>query len=154
MRLDLQPRDRNRQLKATWPGTPGIQKQHSAPPFDRRLMRMPEDHRRDPCSLGIEIEPLHIVEHVYVSPTKLYQLRCRQSAAWAAFIDIAPNCRDWRDSTQRVQNRRITNIAGVKDVLRSPQRLDCGRPQQPMRVGDHANPHRYRPTAMRVRGSR
>ena len=71
VRVNLQPCEGNGKLKSAGPGAAWVQKQHVAPRFDERFMRVPEDDRCDAGSFRIEIELLHVMEHVDAAAAKL-----------------------------------------------------------------------------------
>lgn len=89
---------------------------------------MPKDDSGNPGGGRIEIELLHVVEHVDALAAKLHHLYGRQIAAWSMFIDVASNRCDRRDVTQFSQNGRIANIAGVQYMVRSLQFSQSLRP--------------------------
>ncbi len=52
---------------------------------------------------------------------------------------------------QRIQNRRVADVAGVQDVLDAAQSFDCLRAEQTVGIGNNAD---HKPINSVVRGSR
>jgi len=63
------------------------------------------------------------MEHVDAVASEFEQFSGWQMIARTALIDIAANGRDWRYRVKNVEDGRITNIAGMKNMLRTVQRL-------------------------------
>ena len=95
--FDAKPGDRNRKAKSAGPGTAPVEKQYSAPPFYQRLVRVDEDDRRDSGGAGVDIERMHIVEHVDGMTTEFHEFRWRQVVARTAFIDVPTDRGDGGD---------------------------------------------------------
>jgi hypothetical protein len=95
--FDVDPCDRNRKVKSAGPGTPRVEKQYAAPPLYQRLVRVPEDDRRDSGGAGVDIEIMDIVEHVNGVTTEFHEFRGRQVAARTSFIHVPTDRGDGGD---------------------------------------------------------
>jgi hypothetical protein len=60
-------------------------------------------------------------------------------AATGRGIDVAAHRHHWSHLAQRIQNRRIADIAGVNDQLRAAQCFQRFRAQQSMRIRNQAD---------------
>ena len=94
-----------------------------------------------PAAFGIQIELLHIVQHVDAVAAELDQLGGRQMAACAAFVDVAANRCHRSDFGQGGENLWISDISGVKDMFCTLQCLERFRAQQTVGIGNHADAH-------------
>ena len=54
-------------------------------------------------------------------------------------VHVAADRYHWSHIAQRGENLRITYVTGVENEVRSPQRDEGFRAQQPVRIGDQAN---------------
>ena len=69
---------------------------------------------------------------------KLHNFICGQMGAGSVLVDVAADCREGTDCAERVQDRRVTHVPGVEDMVCAAQGGDCSRPQQAVRVGDYS----------------
>ena len=79
-------------------------------------MRVPANDYLDPGSDRIEIEFLHVVEHVYAALAQFDQFHRRQLCARAGSINVAANCGYRSELAKLVEYDRIAHISGVEDV--------------------------------------
>jgi len=75
--FDIQPGESDGELKSARPGTPGFRNNTPRLLLDERFVRMSKDDCRHASGLGIEIELIHIVEHVNAVTAEIDQLRWR-----------------------------------------------------------------------------
>ena len=74
---------------------------------------------RDFGSLRIEIQLIHIVQHVDVVTAEFHELCGREVLARAAFVDVATDRGDRRYKTQRIQDIGRANISSMENMVRT-----------------------------------
>src|ERR1700761_327816 len=111
-------------------------------PPDFGLVRVTEDDRAEFCGCRIEMQRVHIVEHVNVMAFEKQYFGFRKTAARAALVDVAADGGNRRELFKRFQNSRIADTAKMQDVFDTCQGANDFRAQQAMRVADDANLHR------------
>ena len=105
-------------------------------------MRVAIEHRAELGGCRIEIERVHIVEHVDVVAFEEQHVGFRETAARAATIDVAADRSNRGELLKRFQNGRIANVAEMQDSFDTSKGGDDFRAQQAMRIADDANLHR------------
>ena len=103
---------------------------------------MAGDDCRDLGGLRIEIQLIHIMQHVDVVTAELNELCGREVLAWAAFVDVATDRGGRCYKTQRIQDIGRANISCMENMVRALQSLKCFGAEQPMGVGDDSDAHR------------
>ena len=104
-------------------------------------MGVAEDHGGDVCGLWVQVEVLPAMHQIEQLASKFDRLGRWQRSAGAGAIDIATNRRDRRNFSQSFQNFIVADIAGVENMRAPCERMDSFWTQQPVRVGNYANPH-------------
>src|SRR5882724_7635506 len=90
---------------------------------------------------GVEVQLVQVMQNKDRDAFAFDQLVLRQLHRPGALVDIAAHGDYVSDGAQLIQNSRIANIPGVKDELRSLERLYSLRPQEAVRVGNYSDPH-------------
>ena len=106
---------------------------------------MTSDDCRDSGGLRMEIQLIHIMQHVDVVTAEFHELCGREVPARAAFVDISADRSDRRHMTLGIQDIGRANISCMEDMVRTLQSLNCLGAEQPMCVGDHSDAHRLQP---------
>ena len=77
-----------------------------------------------------------------VAAAQLDEFRRRQSRAPPGSVDVAANRGQRRDRAERIENGRVANVSGMKDVIDASQRCNRLGSKQAVSIGDDAYPHR------------
>lgn len=133
--------DRGGQVEAPRTAGAGIEVKHSLVPSDIWLMRVSIENGGELRRRWIEMNALHIVQHVKVVSLEENDFSLRQLAASTLSVDVAANSGYRRDRFQRIENLEITYISEMQDVLGPGEsRQDLGT-QKAVRIADNANLH-------------
>jgi hypothetical protein len=103
---------------------------------------VPVDDGVEPCRVGIDIKGGDVVKDVDEGFADLKDGRFGEHPGPVAAIDVAADGRDRGDARQVLQDRGITDVAGVNDEVAAAQRLDGFGAKKPMGVRDQANTKR------------
>ena len=107
---------------------------------DRRAVRVAGNDHPDACSRRIEAELRKVVQHMDAHGVDLEDLRLGDAPRPGTGVVVAAHRDDRCKAAKLVQQAGLADVAGVDDVVASAQRLDRLWPQQPMGVGDQADP--------------
>jgi len=111
-------------------------------PPDFRLVRVAEEDGAEFSGCRIEMQYMHIVEHVDVVVFEEQHFGFRETAARAALVHVAADGGDWGEFLKRFENGGVADIAKMQDVFNAGEGGDDFRAQQAMRIADNANLHR------------
>src|SRR5262249_15683065 len=82
-----------------------------------RLVRMTTDDNVELSRGGIKIKLLNVVQHVYQNRARFNDGRDRQLRGPITFVNVPPNSNNWSNRTQRFNDRKIADIAGMDDEI-------------------------------------
>ncbi len=94
----------------------------------------------NPAAAGSRSSAWPVVQHIKGMAVEGDHFRSRQVGARTAHIDVAADGCDRGEVAQRIQDRRVADVAGMQDVLDAAQGFDCLRPEQAMGIGNNADP--------------
>jgi hypothetical protein len=120
----------------------GIEIEHTPAMSDVRLVRVAVENRRKPGRGGVEVQGLHIVQHVEVVALKQEDLCFGQTAAGPGAIDVAADGGDGRDGGERLEDFRIADIAKMKDAFDAVERRQDFRAKESVGIADDTQLHR------------
>ncbi len=115
-------RQGHRQFEPSRSGAAGVNKENSAALFDLRLVRV-TIYDRVQGIIRIEVEFREVVKNVDHVPAELNKVVCGKTAGPSPSVIIPTNRPDWRDSSERLQNCWVTDIAAMNDEIRVLERL-------------------------------
>ncbi len=104
-------------------------------------MRVAEDHDSDAGGVWMHIQILADMKHVDQFSIEINGLSCRQFTAGALMVHVAANRRERCDVPQSIENGVVADVTGMQDAGATGECVDGFWTQQPMSVGDDANPH-------------
>ncbi len=110
-------------------GAAGIEIQDAIFQFLFGSMRVAADYGRESCSFRIEIKRVDVMNQVEVQAAKHDNLSLGKVPRPGLSIDVTTDGRDRRDLLECRNNLRVTNVAGVEDVVGSAQQRERFRPQ-------------------------
>jgi len=139
--FDRQLPNRYREIKAPQTARPRIEVQHPFVTPDIRFVRMSEEDDRKLRRGWIQVNRLHIVQHVKVLPLEEQDLGLGEFAAFADAIDIPANGGDGRYLLEGFDYCEVAYIAEVEDVFDSAKCGDNLGPQEAVRIADNTNDH-------------
>ena len=109
---------------------------------DFGLVRVTEEHRTEFCGCRIEVQRVHIVEHIDVVAFEKQHVGFRKMAAGAAAIDITADGGKRRELFQRFQNSRIADVSEMQNVFDTSEGGEDFRAKKAVRIADDTNLHR------------
>jgi hypothetical protein len=84
----------------------------------------------------LDVEHRKIMDDVQPDPAELEQRSCWKRARPGRYVIVAAHRRDRRQGGQRLENRLISDVAAVHDVIAALQEFFSLRSQQTMGIGD------------------
>ena len=120
----------------------GIEIEHAFVAADAGLMRVSIEHGREFGGGWIEMQGVHIVEHVNIVALQKEHIGFWEKAAWAAAIHIAPDRRNRSDLFEGFENGWVADIAEMQDAFNAGEGGHDFRAQQTVRIADDADLHR------------
>jgi hypothetical protein len=136
---DLDSPHAHRQFEAPRAGAAGIEVEHAGARLLLGNVAVARDHHMETGRFGFEVERREIVQHVDGEAIHFEHFRLRKLARPSAGVDVATHRGDGRNSCERLQNFRRTDIARVNDALRTAQRRKRFRPKQSVSIGNDAD---------------
>jgi hypothetical protein len=106
-----------RQFEPTRSRAARVQKQNATASFDDGLVRMTAQYRGYAACCKIEIEFGKIVKHVNELRLNPDQVTLGKAVGPASMVIVATDRPDRRDSSERLQNRRIADVATMNDQV-------------------------------------
>lgn len=104
-----------------------------------------------PAATGVEIQIRDVVQQVELMRTCGHHVRERDRARPLGAIVVAAHRMRRCDFVEPVQHLGTAYVAGMHDKIGTTQRVERLFPQQPVRVGDHADS--FDRIAMQSRGA-
>jgi hypothetical protein len=150
----VEPRHRDRQTEAPRSRAARVDVDDSAALAAAGLVRVAAHDRLEPGRGGIEIERVHVMEHIDGGAAGLRHRGLGQRFRPRAPIDISAHRDYGRDGAQSVQYFRPANVAGVYDQVRAFQRAQGLVAQQAVSIGDQPGNRRRRPYGSSTIGAR
>ena len=111
-------------------------------PADFGLVRVAVEYSAEFCGCGIEMQSVHIVEHVDVVAFEEQHFGFRETAARAALVHVAADGGNRCELLERFENGWVADVAKVQDVFDTGEGGDDFRAQKTMRIADDTNLHR------------
>jgi hypothetical protein len=127
---NLQPSNRYRQPKPSWPRTTGVDVEHAIARGYERLMRVAGDNDGDACFSRINREVAEDMQHMDGDAAKYRLCSHRQIVGPRRAVVVATHCRQRRDARERVEDARcvaiaLADVAGVDDVIAACECSEC-----------------------------
>jgi len=138
---DRQQSNRYRQTESARTAGARVEIEHAFMASNIRLVRMAIKNSRKFRGRRIQMNRLHVMQHVEVLAFEKHDLGFRKLATFACPIDVAANCRNWRDMLERFDDFKVADIPEMQNVFDSAKRGYDLRTQQAMCIADNANLH-------------
>ncbi len=103
-------------------------------------MGVPEDHGRHIGGTGLQVEAGKVVEDVEQPPGDFHHGGFGQRVRPGTPIHVAADGRHPGDPPERLQHRRVADVAGMDDVGDPRERLHRFRAEHSVRVRDDPDP--------------
>src|SRR5712691_152037 len=100
----VNPRDGHGQLETARACASGIQKQHPVPHLAPWLVRVPIDDGGKSRRLRVEVEGVHIMEHIQEDVASLHDVAQRQYAGPRSVVDVPTDSDRWRDGSEALEH--------------------------------------------------
>jgi len=141
--LDLDARNRDRQLEPSGARTAWIQKKHASAYFSGGMVRVPGYDSLETCSARVKIESLELVHHIEKAGSYLKNLGDWQGLGPRTLVVVTSHRGDWCDSRKTIQDVGRADVTGMNDEVGSRERLDSLGSEETVGVRDDADcaPH-------------
>ena len=87
-----------------------------------RLVSMSVNDRRKSRRLGLQIQLIENMQHIYGNTFHLENIRLRQLSRPDSAVHIAADCGHWSNFAQLIKNAWIADISGMNDEIGASQR--------------------------------
>src|SRR5579864_846831 len=141
-------------MKPTRSSTARIQVQHASIETLLNLMGVAADDCVEAGGLRIEIEILEVVEHIETEARSLDNCGQRKFPRPGLRVHIAPHGENRRDKLELRENFGCAHVSRVNDELHTKQGTLCFGTQQPVSIGNDADPHGGRKDLQSLSGPR
>jgi hypothetical protein len=103
--------------EAFWTNAAGVEVEDSVAGGDGGLVGVAVDDRAHLGGLRIQVEVSQVMEHVDQMAVELEGFCGGKKCAVAVGVDVAADGGDWGDGAEGFENARVTDVAGVENVI-------------------------------------
>jgi len=128
--------------EAAWAGAAGVEVEDAVAPGDGGLVGVAADDRSDAGGGGVEVEVVDGVDEVEEAAAQLYGFGGVQVVEDGGGVHVAADGREGSDFAEPVEDARVVDIAGVKDVVDAIEFGDGFGTEEAVGVGDDADFHK------------
>src|SRR5579862_2957807 len=140
--VDRERSHRHGQSESARAGAAGIDVQHAVTSFALWPMRMAGNDDVEPVFRRVDAASCDVVNHENVHAADVEALGFAQPRRPRAAIVVAAHGGHRRDHRKLGENRRLADVARMHDEMAAFEHRHCLGAQQPVRVGDQADPDR------------
>jgi len=138
--------DSDRQRETPWAGTARVDEKNSLALLYEGTVGVTGKDRRKPSSSRLEAELGEVMDDVEGVDPDLDDIIDGQGGRPRTLIVVPPDCPDRRNGSKRIKDHGGADISAMHDEIRPAKPFQGLRPNQPVRVGDHADvPERLGP---------